>query len=242
MTDGPDVQELEANLIALGDATGLLTSAGPHFGAATEAAVRRWQVAEGYPDTGSIDLGDVAFVPAGIRVATVGVGLGQLAAPGDMPYQVTTTARTVSVPLTPDDPAVTVGQPVSITLPSGTTTPGRVTAMGPPAPNGSSSSSSSSSSGTIVTVLTVTPDDPSATGTADGEAVQLSLTLQSVRHVLAVPVAALLALAGGGYGLEVVDGSGRHQLVGVRTGVFAGGQVQVSGVAVRSGMKVVVAQ
>ena len=240
MTDGPDVQQLEANLIALGDATGLLTSAGPHFGAATEAAVRRWQVAEGYPDTGSIDLGDVAFVPAAIRVATVGVGLGQLAAPGDTPYQVTTTARAVSVPLTPNDPAVTVGQPVSITLPSGTTTPGRVTAMGSAGPSGSSSSSSSSS-GTAA-VLTVTPADPSATGTADGEAVQVSLTVQSVGHVLAVPVAALLALAGGGYGLEVVDGPGRHHLVAVRTGVFAGGQVQVSGVAVRAGMKVVVAQ
>ena len=81
-----------------------------------------------------------------------------------------------------------------------------------------------------------------ATGTADGEAVQVSLVVQSVRHVLAVPVAALLALAGGGYGLEVVEPSGQHQLIGVRTGVFAGGQVQVSAAGLRSGTRVVVAQ
>jgi hypothetical protein len=91
-------------------------------------------------------------------------------------------------------------------------------------------------------VLTVTPDDPAATGTADGEAVQVSLTVQSVQHVLAVPVSALLALAGGGYGLEVVSPSGRHHLVGVHTGVFAGGDVQVSGASLAQGTRVVVAQ
>jgi len=90
-------------------------------------------------------------------------------------------------------------------------------------------------------VLTVTPGDPAATGTADGVAVQVSLAVQSVHHVLAVPVAALLALAGGGYGLEIVDPSGAHHLVGVHTGVFAGGDVQVRGAGLRAGTKVVVA-
>ena len=53
--------------------------------------------------------------------------------------------------------------------------------------------------------------------------------------VLAVPVSALLALAGGGYGLEVVEPSGAHRLVGVRTGLFAGTLVQVSGPGSRPG-------
>jgi hypothetical protein len=246
MTDGPDVQELEANLIALGDAAGLLSTAGPHFGAGAETAVRRWQAGIGDPVTGSVNLGDIRFVPAALRVGAVNAAPGQLAAPGDMPIQVTTTARAVSVPLTPNDPAVVVGQAVSIILPTGTSTPGRVTAMGAPAPSttsgSSSSSSSSSSSGGSSTVATVTPSDPGATGTAEGVAVQVSLTVQSVQHVLAVPVAALLALAGGGFGLEVVEPSGRHRLIGVQTGVFAGGQVQVSGPAVTQGSRVVVAQ
>jgi hypothetical protein len=74
------------------------------------------------------------------------------------------------------------------------------------------------------------------------EPVQVSLTVQSVRGVLAVPVSALLALAGGGYGLEVVLPSGAHQLVGVHTGVFAGGRVQVSGGGLVPGETVVTAQ
>lgn len=66
--------------------------------------------------------------------------------------------------------------------------------------------------------------------------------MQSVRHVLAVPIAALVALAGGGYGLEVVTRTGQHHFIGVRTGVFAGGEVQVLGNGLTAGTRVVVAQ
>ena len=249
MTDGPDVEELEANLIALGDARGLLTSASPHLGAAAMAAVERWQASLGLAvPTGSVNLGAIVFAPAALRVAADTVAPGQPAGPGDSPHQVTTTTRAVSVPLTPDDPTVTAGQPVTIVLPGGTSTPGVVTAVGPPPPtasgssSSSSDSSSSSSSSSASTVLTVTPADAAATGSVDGEAVQVSLAVQSVRHVLAVPVAALLALAGGGYGLEVVEPSGQHRLIGVQTGVFAGGQVQVDATGLQPGTKVVVAQ
>ena len=243
MTDGPDVQELEASLIALGDAHGLFTVASPHYGAAAVAAVERWQTALGNPTTGSIDLGAVVFTPTPVRIATPTVAPGQPAEPGDMPYQVTTTSRSVAVPLTPNDPTVAVGQHVSIQLPSGAATPGVVTAVGPPPPSSGSSSGSSGSSGSSVsTVLTVTPSDPAATGSDGGEAVQVALTVQRVRNVLAVPIAALVALAGGGYGLEVVAPSGQHHLVGVSAGVFAGGEVQVVGHALTPGTKVVVAQ
>ena len=93
MADGPDVQELEASLIALGHARGLLTVAGPHYGAAAVAAVERWQTALGEPATGSIDLGSVVFLPTAVRIDTATVAPGQPAAAGDMPYQVTTTTR-----------------------------------------------------------------------------------------------------------------------------------------------------
>jgi hypothetical protein len=243
MADGPDVQELEAALIALGDAHGLFAIAGPHYGAGAVAAVERWQSALGEPATGSIELGSVVFIPNAVRIDTATVAPGQPAAAGDMPYQVTTTSRAVSVPLTPNDPTVPVGQQVSIQLPSGATTPGQVTSVGPPPPtSGPSSSSPSSSGSTASTVLTVTPANPAATGSGDGEPVEVALTVQSVRHVLAVPIAALVALSGGGYGLEVVTRSGQHRLAGVRTGVFAGGEVQVLGKGVTAGTRVVVAQ
>jgi hypothetical protein len=240
MPDGPDVTELETNLIALGEAHGLLAEAGPHFDAAAMAAVDRLQVALGEAPTGTIGFGEVAFVPGAVRIAAASVSPGQPASPGDTPYQVTTTTRAVSVPLTPDDPPVAIGQSVSIVLPAGSTTTGVVTAAGPPPPSGSGSGSGTSSS-SAATVLTVTPDDPAATGATQGEAVQVSLTVQSVHHVLAVPVAALLALAEGGYGVEVVEHSGHHVLVGVHTGVFAGGNVQVTGDGITAGTQVVVA-
>ena len=46
--------------------------------------------------------------------------------------------------------------------------------------------------------------------------------------VLAVPVEAVLALAEGGYAVEVDDGTARR-LVGVELGVFADGMVEVTG-------------
>ena len=55
--------------------------------------------------------------------------------------------------------------------------------------------------------------------------------------MLTVPVAALLALAEGGYGVEVVDGSTSHY-VAVETGLFAGGRVEVSGDGLAEGMTV----
>jgi Putative peptidoglycan binding domain len=242
MTDGPDVQQLEANLIVLGNARGLLALAGAHYGPAAIAAVERWQTSLGLPATGSVDLGSIVFEPTVVRIDTTSVAPGQHASVGDLPYQVTTTARSGSVPLTPNDPTVTAGQQVSIELPSGTTTLGTVTAVGPPPTSSSSSSGSSSDSGSNSSnVLTVMPVDPAATGIADGEAVQVELTVQSVRDVLAVPIAALVALAGGGYGLEIVAHTG-HELVGVHTGVFAGGDVQVSGAGLVPGTRVVVAQ
>jgi hypothetical protein len=242
MTDGPDVRQLEANLIVLGDARGLFTQAGSQYGPAAVAAVERWQTVLGVPATGSVDLGAIVFQPSAVRIDAATVALGQRASAGDLPYRVTTTTRSVSVPLTPSDPTVPVGQQVSIQLPSGATTPGLVTAVGPPPASGSSSSSGSSSGSNATLMLTVTPADPAATGAANGEAVQVALTVQSVRGVLAVPIAALVALAGGGYGLEVVEHSGVHQLVGVHTGVFAGGDVQVSGHGIAAGTRIVVAQ
>jgi len=88
--------------------------------------------------------------------------------------------------------------------------------------------------------LTVTPRG--ATGTGVNVQVQVSLAVQSARDVLAVPVSALLALSGGGYGLEVVGSSGVHRLVAVTAGLFASGRSRSAGRASTAGTRVVVAQ
>jgi hypothetical protein len=152
----------------------------------------------------------------------------------------------VFVPVNPTLPPVAVGDRVSIVLPSLSRTPGRVTGVGPAPAAGGSAGAGHGQAGALAggasSVITVTPDRPGVTGTGTGVHVQISLTVQSVRHVLAVPVSALLALSGGGYGLEIVTPAGRHRLAGVRAGIFAGGLVQVSGAQLVPGTKVVVAQ
>jgi peptidoglycan hydrolase-like protein with peptidoglycan-binding domain len=226
MTDGPDVRQLQADLIADQFADGLLTTPTGRFDLATADAVERWQAARGLTVSGSIPLGQVVFLPTAILVGAMNVTAGEAAAPGQHPYQVTTGQRTVTVPLNPTLPPAFVGERVSIVLPSQASVPGTITAEG-----GVSSTSGQ---------LTVTPSG--ATGTGVNVQVQVSLAVQSARGVLAVPVSALLALAGGGYGLEVVTPSGAHRLVGVAAGLFASGQVQVSGPGIAAGTRVVVAQ
>jgi peptidoglycan hydrolase-like protein with peptidoglycan-binding domain len=258
MTDGPDVRELQANLIALGYAAGLLSAPTGQFDLATLYAVERWQLANGYPETGQIDLGQVVFLPSAILVGAQDVAPGQAATPGQQPYQATTDRRIVTVPLNSDLPTVRVGEAISIVLPSNATTPGTAVAIGPTAAapgsgsstgsstGGSTDSSNGNSTGTTSTsatdVLTVRPDRPGATGPGDAVPVQVSLPTQSVSGVLAIPVTALLALAGGGYGVEIVTGQGTDRLVGVQTGMFAGGQVAITGPGIAAGTRVVVAQ
>jgi hypothetical protein len=258
MTDGPDVAELETNLITLGDARGLFSEPSEHFSSLTATAIGRWQVANGYPSNGQVPLGQIVFESGPVLVGAANHAPGEAASSGDQPYQVTTTSRIALVPLSASLPPVSVGESVSIVLASGATTPGLVSAVepafagssgSPPSSDQGSSTGASSSSSTgdsgqssPTTIATVTPDNAPATGTASGIAVQVSLTSQSVANVLAVPIPALLALAGGGYGLEVISSSGHHELVGVTTGVFTGSQVQVSGPGIKAGLKVAVAQ
>ena len=76
-----------------------------------------------------------------------------------------------------------------------------------------------------------------AAGHLDQAPVTVSIVSAQVRDVLAVPVGALVALAGGGYAVEVMRGSGGH-LVAVQTGLFAQTLVQVSGPGLIAGQRV----
>jgi peptidoglycan hydrolase-like protein with peptidoglycan-binding domain len=93
VSDGPDVSELNRNLIDLGfDPYGAITEE-ESFGEATAAAVKRWQKAEGLPETGEVELGRVVFAPGARRVTDVKVALGQ-----DPPAASAATASTPTQP------------------------------------------------------------------------------------------------------------------------------------------------
>ena len=80
----------------------------------------------------------------------------------------------------------------------------------------------------------MTFDHPGAAAGFTSASVQVTFTGTAERGVLAVPVTALLALAGGGYAVQLPGG----RLVAVQTGMFAQGLVQVSGTGINAGLRV----
>jgi hypothetical protein len=237
---GQDVAQLNHDLVALGFVgRSEVDSHRREFTWATEAGVEKLQKHLRVDQTGKLPLGDVVFLPTSARVTTLRAGLG---APATGPVlQASSTARTVSVALDPDlQSEVRAGDRVTITLPDGRTTPGRVISVGKVATDSSSNSAGSDSGPTVP--VQIQPTDPSATGGLDQALVEVAITDQAVHNVLAVPVYALLARAGGGYSVEVVAGDGTHHLVRVRLGLFddAAGMVQVSGAGLAVGQRVVV--
>ncbi len=240
MSPGSDVAELNANLQALGYGQGL---SGEEFTAATAAAIRALQSAHDASVTGELLLGSVVFHHGPVRVTSVTPAVGQTVMPGPV-LAITSTARQVKIALDASQQAsVKVGDRVTITLPDNQSTPGRITYVSSVATTPSSSGSGHGSEEESAPTVEVdaTPTDPAATGRLDQAPVNVEITTERVENVLAVPVDALLALAGGGYAVEIAEGR-VHRLEAVTVGLFddAEGVVQVSGQGLSAGQRVVV--
>jgi peptidoglycan hydrolase-like protein with peptidoglycan-binding domain len=231
--DGPDVEQLEANLIALGYSTESRLGPNEKWTAATTTAVKAWQKALGIEQTGTIEPGQVLFQPGPLRVAQhlVEVG-GQAAAPV---LQVTGTTQSVRVNLVAKKQAlVHQGDAVQVVLPSGSAVAGSITSVGTVA----EAAQGGQGDPTIPVVVALT--DPAAAGGLDQAPVTVKITITSASGVLAVPVQALLALAEGGYAVERVTGT-TTELVGVTLGAAADGFVAITG-AIAAGDEVVTAK
>ena len=238
MSPGPDVAELNANLRALGYGQEL---GGDEFTSATQAAIRALQTASGASVTGELLLGSVVFEPGALRVTSVTATVGETVMPGPV-LAFTSTARQVKLALDASEQgSVKVGDQVTITLPDNQTTPGRITYVSTVATVPSSSGHGGEEESAPTVEVHATPTDPAATGHLDQAPVNVEITTESVENVLAVPVDALLALAGGGYAVEIAEGR-VHRLVAVTVGLFddAEGLVQVSGQGLSAGQRVVV--
>jgi len=231
---GQDVAQLNRDLVRMGYATA--AEMGPvsgwdYFSAETAYALELLQTHLGLPVTGSLPVGQAVFEPAALRVATVSASLGSPA--GGPVFTATTTTPVVTVGLSADQQTeAKAGDQVTITLPDGSTTPGRVTSVG-------SVASGSGSSATVPVLVALS--DPRAAGGLDQAPVEVAITTGSVSNALVVPVDALLARPSGGYAVEVT-GSGGHHLVPVTPGLFddAAGLVQVTGPGLAAGQRVVV--
>jgi hypothetical protein len=195
-------------------------------------------------------------------VTSVSAALGGHAQPGETVMQATSTARQVQIALPASQQSeVAVGNRVTVTLPDNQTTSGVVSSVATvatcPSSSGGNGPTSSSSAGgpgtdscsspgsgsaTPTIAVDVSFPDRAATGTWDEAPVQVGITTASVKGVLTVPVAALLAQAGGGYAVEVLGAGQRNHLVPVSLGLFDGAQglVQVTGSGLAAGEEVVV--
>jgi peptidoglycan hydrolase-like protein with peptidoglycan-binding domain len=225
---GPDVRQLNADLVDLGYATrAALDPASDRFGSQTSRALRRLQARLGLETTGVLLFGQAVFLPSGVRITEVSATSGTPAEQGGSVLSATSTTRQVSINLdAAEQGLVEVGDRVTITLPDGATTPGEVSRVGTVA---TTPPETEDASPTVPVWVTLT--HPGSIGQLDQAPVLVSITTDTVDDALSVPVTAIVGKSGGGFAVEVLRADGRRELVAVKLGLLdtAGGRVQVEG-------------
>jgi len=225
---GADVRQLEKNLWALGYRGFTVDD---KYTSATAAAVKDWQDDLGLTKTGTVDTSQIWYAPTAVRVDSVTSEKGASAQPGAEILKYTGTALVATVDLTMDAQRLAVqGAAVQIEMPDGKTVPGKIVKVGTTVQQGQGDEPDT-------TLVEVTIAFAGGAKGLDDASVTVDFTASERENVLTVPVAALLALAEGGYGVQVVDGA-TTKIVAVRTGLFADGKVEVSGDGLAAGMKV----
>ena len=225
--DGADVLQLEYVLASLGYTEAHDVTVDDDWTAATTEAVEDFQEDHGQDDDGEISVGEVIFIDGPVRVDGVEGVVGQQAAEAGI--TITGTEQAVHVDLDVDDAELlTVGDTVDVELPTGDVVAGTVTTI--------DAAETDDQAGT--TTLPVTLALADAPALPDGTPVEVHVEVAAADGVLAVPVEAVLALAEGGYAVELADGA-TTRLVGVTLGVFADGMVEITG-DVAAGAEVVV--
>src|SRR6202021_134051 len=191
----------------------------------------------------------VAYAPGPLRITGVTPVPGSPPQPGTAIATATSPVPVViaSVPVG-QEYLVKAGDAVTVTLPNGvSTTPGVVTSVSSVASAGSGSADSTQDgrnatqgpgggAGQDTVQMTAGFTKPAAGAHLDQAPVSVSIVSARARDVLAVPVSALVALAGGGYAVDVVRGGTGHLVAGP-TGLFGQTLVQVSGPCLTAGLR-----
>jgi len=230
---GDDVRVLEASLEEFGfDAGGDLTVDGT-FDEATRDALIAWQKSIAAPVDGVLNIGEVMVTEDPIRIAQSHISVGSIVKQGTQIFTPSTSTSVVSVRLPAEDQELLVlGDPVNVIMPNGDDEPATVTSVGTVAIR-------SQELGTYFEVEITLENQGAATG-LDEAPVDVEAINDRAENVLAVPVTALLALAEGGYAVEVDAGNGTTKLVGVEVGMYADGSVEIISDQIDAGTRVVV--
>lgn len=219
--EGEDVRMLQQNLIDLGVGSGVRPNG--RYDAATIAAVKRWQKRLGVAPTGALGPGDAIVRAAPIRVAEQLLTVGSAASGTALSVTGTHKVVIADVDLTQRG-LFTVGGGVEVKLPDGSAVGATVFSIGTAVVTPTVDDPTGKPTVEVIVVL----DDPAAAGELDHSPVTVVVEQQQAADALVVPVRALLALAEGGYAVKVIDADGSNRLVGVETGAFANGQVEVT--------------
>lgn len=231
--DGADVQQLEAALVDLGYDPDETVSVDEEFTSFTARMVQRWQEDLGVDDDGAVELGEVVFLSGEVRIADVLVELGSPVQAGTQLLRTSSAEIVVTVDLpTADQGVLSEGDAVSVVLPDDTRTGGTVVAVGTIA--------TTDAQGMATVEVEVELDDPTSAGNLDEAPVEIEVVVDSVQAATAVPVTALVALAEGGYAVQVAEPDGTLRLTAVEPGFFADGLVEITAEAVQPGDRVVI--
>lgn len=209
--EGEDVVSLQRFLLAAGfDDDGRLEVDGV-FGPSTRRAVKDWQEAVGLDETGRVDPKQIVFSPTPLRIETtvrVGTTFQGLEVSGATPR--------VTVEIDSDQrPQIPIDGDVTVEMADGTTV-----------------------DGVVIDHERVVGDDGSTSWQAvidiDGEidsdetSVLVYSTVVEASDVLIVPTSALLAVAEGGFAVEVVEGD-ETRLVPVEVGEVVDARAEITG-------------
>lgn len=232
MPDGPDILQLETSLQGLGYFT---EEPDDDFDWDTQSAIQEWQEATDQEETGRIDLGRIIFASTDLRVAEALAAIGDQVGTGAPIVRVTGLVKEVTANLKLADQKLgVVGTTVDLSFPGGVTTTGKISAVGQPTEQENNGQKS-----TLVPI-TITLDDPAAADGIQRANVTVDVPSETRDNVLSVPIEALMALPGGGFGIEVVRADGSTDRLAVTTGLFAGGRVEISGDGIGAGLDVMV--
>jgi peptidoglycan hydrolase-like protein with peptidoglycan-binding domain len=236
---GRDIRQLERNLVALGYDPDTDIDIDDEWDSGTTAAVKRWQEDKGRPETGSVERGEIAFLPGPRRIGQLKTTRGALLQPGVEVADTSATSRIVTVDLDADQQSIVKeGDRVEVGLPDGSRVDGWISSVGKVAESEVDPQTGEQSTPTIPIEIRLARG--ARTGGVDEAPVEVHLQKDRAENVLTVPVTALLALAEGGYAVELVGAGGSTRLVRVEPGMYADGIVEISGKGIKKGMKVVV--
>ncbi|RSM93680.1 hypothetical protein DMH25_35095 [Streptomyces sp. WAC 01325] len=238
---GADVRGLKRNLIGLGYADGLGLTADDTFTAATETAVKRWQKHLGAPRTGQVDPGSVVMLDMPRLRVSQAVGVVGSSLTGAALLKITGTDLVATAKVSYDQLSrLSPGTRLKVALPNGNTVSGKATAVNITPQQQDGGGQGQGGDTKQQAEVTVSLSDQKAVKAGGPGPATLTVSDRKANRVLAVPVTALLALAEGGYGVEVVQPDGQHKLVPVTIGLVADARAEITKGDLKEGTKVVI--